>query len=119
MKRTGTVDCARAVDRVARHRPWHDVAANDDLIDTLPMDLVEHRFQSGQVAVYVVEGRDSHCTSGTDPDPVRTDPAKPARTDPDPARTDPAKPAGTNPRQPVGTDRIFSTPSATARSASV
>src|SRR5205823_1371317 len=47
-------------DRLRRHRTRADVAAADDEVDVLALDLLEHRFQRGQVAVDVRDDRHPH-----------------------------------------------------------
>jgi hypothetical protein len=42
------------------HRPWEDIAAHDDLVDSRPTDVVEHRLQRGQVALTVEDRRHAH-----------------------------------------------------------
>ena len=51
---------SEARDAFDLHRPPEDVAADDDLVDALRLDVVEHGLQRRQVAVDVEEGCDAH-----------------------------------------------------------
>jgi hypothetical protein len=47
-------------DRLRGERPPGEVAAGDEQIGLLPLDLGEHRFERGGVAVHVRDCRDAH-----------------------------------------------------------
>ena len=51
---------AHELDRLPGQRPWHDIAADDDEIDVLALELGEDRAQRDEVAVDVGQGRDAH-----------------------------------------------------------
>jgi len=53
-------DCTQPLERLDRHRSARDVAASDDPVHALRLDLREDRVERRQVPVDVVESRDAH-----------------------------------------------------------
>jgi hypothetical protein len=56
----GGINGEQTIERLARHGPWKHIPAHDDLVDPARANLRQHRLQSWQLAVDVVDRRDCH-----------------------------------------------------------
>ena len=56
----GKVDGEQAVQRLTRHRTGKHISAHHYLIDAIRLDFFEHRVERRQIAVDVVDRRESH-----------------------------------------------------------
>jgi hypothetical protein len=54
------IESQQALNRFHRHRPGHDVAADDDLVGARPADLVEDGLERGKIPVNVVQSCNPH-----------------------------------------------------------
>jgi hypothetical protein len=56
----GQVEAQQARDRLAGHRARDHVAPDHDPVHLRPANVLQHRLQRGEVAVDVIDRRDSH-----------------------------------------------------------
>src|SRR4029077_7068033 len=58
----GYVEVQQICDRFAAHGSGNYIAADDDLVDLCLTNILEHRFQCGEVGVDIVNRSDAHET---------------------------------------------------------